>query len=225
MSPLGHTDLGPGTGFGPGVQRSMEGLQKDPRCGPSAAPQGRRAPGIWGGGHWTCSWAGRASSAGRDVNAVAPVWSAGPPACGADGPRSPWKHDFGASAVGQLSWLRRGCGFLLRAKASRASRCHPSAPTSWPSSRTSPAGPRCTSASASCWAAARSRGEPLLVGLCSLGSLRPRPVPTALRVQGTHTAQVWASGFKGMGQEGSLGVQSSPGLCHGCLTLPIRVGA
>lgn len=154
-----------------------------------------------------------------------PVWSAGPPACGADGPRSPWKHDFGASAVGQLSWLRRGCGFLLRAKASRASRCHPSAPTSWPSSRTSPAGPRCTSASASCWAAARSRGEPLLVGLCSLGSLRPRPVPTALRVQGTHTAQVWASGFKGMGQEGSLGVQSSPGLCHGCLTLPIRVGA
>lgn len=52
--------------------------------------------------------------------------------------------------------------FFPRAKVSPAPRCPLSGPTSWPSSRTSPIGPRCTSASGSCWARTGSTGEPLL---------------------------------------------------------------
>lgn len=52
-------------------------------------------------------------------------------------------------------------GFLCpRAKATLAPRCHLSVPTCWPCSHTSPAGPPCTSVSASCWAGAGNRGEP-----------------------------------------------------------------
>lgn len=50
--------------------------------------------------------------------------------------------------------------FLPRAKVSLAPRCPLSGLTSWPSSRTSPIGPRCTSASACCWARTGSTGEP-----------------------------------------------------------------
>lgn len=49
--------------------------------------------------------------------------------------------------------------FLPRVKVILAPRCHLSDHTCWPSSRTSPTGPRCTSASASCWARTESRGE------------------------------------------------------------------
>lgn len=49
--------------------------------------------------------------------------------------------------------------FLPRAKVSRALTCPLFDPTSWPSSRTSPTGPRCTGAFAFCWARAGSTGE------------------------------------------------------------------
>lgn len=48
--------------------------------------------------------------------------------------------------------------FFPRAKVIQAPRCRLSDPTCWPSSLTSPAGPRCTSVSASCWARTGSRG-------------------------------------------------------------------
>ena len=85
--------------------------------------------------------------------------------------------------------------FLPRAKVSRALTCPLFDPTSWPSSRTSPTGPRCTGASAFCWARAGSTGE--------------RRLPPALHCPGDSGAAPWGpqvsesgprpSGFPGPG--------------------------
>lgn len=79
--------------------------------------------------------------------------------------------------------------FLPRAKVSPAPRCPLSGPTSWPSSRTSPIGPRCTSASASCWARTGSTGEP------SLPPTSAARGPAGTRHEARHLTQHLPSSF------------------------------
>lgn len=71
--------------------------------------------------------------------------------------------------------------FLPRAKVILAPRCRLSDPTCWPSSLTSPAGPRCISVSASCWARTGSRGE------------HPHPPRTLAGSWRQHPGALWAS--------------------------------
>lgn len=92
----------------------------------------------------TASQAGAPGLAGNGLLPLLPGGSSG--ASSADPAR---QRTAGRSA--QVSFLRR-------AKVIRAPRCHLSDPTCSPSSLTSPAGPRCTSVSVSCWARTGSRG-------------------------------------------------------------------